>query len=156
MTNDHFLMARPSVLLLTEVDCTDDRNCVQHRIAEICHFLWQRVLSLKMSSFLQCMQRINPSQLHPWAAFGEKHDQKTGPILDGPDPLSVTVVRRTGFDVTIGQCVVSDRNLACDTSDTRLCPTLKSKSTCFHSYFLSHCRRTDRLWRHNRTLYCVW
>ena len=30
----------------------------------------------------------------------------------GIDPLSDTVVRQTEFDVTIGQCVVSDRNLA--------------------------------------------
>ena len=29
------------------------------------------------------------------------------------DPLSGTVVRQTDFDVIIGQCVVSDRNLAC-------------------------------------------
>ena len=29
-----------------------------------------------------------------------------------PDPLSGTVVRQTDFDVTIGQCAVSDKNLA--------------------------------------------
>ena len=31
----------------------------------------------------------------------------------GPDLLLDTVARQTDFDVTIGQCVVSDRNVAC-------------------------------------------
>ena len=31
----------------------------------------------------------------------------------GPHPLSGTAVGQTDFDVTIGQCVMSDKNLAC-------------------------------------------
>ena len=34
------------------------------------------------------------------------------PISPFSDPVSDTVVRQTDFDVIIGQCVVSDRNLA--------------------------------------------
>ena len=33
-------------------------------------------------------------------------------VAEGPVPLADTVVRQTDFDVIIGQCVVSDGNLA--------------------------------------------
>ena len=63
--------------------------------------------------------------------------------VNAPDPPSDTVVRQTDFDVTIGQCVVSDRNLACailirhkTLSDVEV--SLLPKQLCV----LSHCRRT--------------
>ena len=60
-----------------------------------------------------------------------------------PGLPSDTVVRQTDFDVTIGQCVVSDRNLSCailirhkTLSDVEV--SLLPKQLCV----LSHCRRT--------------
>ena len=83
---------------------------------------------------------------------------RTSKHYKGPNALSGTVVRQKDFDVTIGQCVVSDRNLATlFSSDRGHCPTMKSKSGCF----LSNCmlcptvvRQTD-FRRLLRTVCCV-
>ena len=34
-------------------------------------------------------------------------------LCKGPYPPTGTVIRQTDFDISIGQCLVSDRNLAC-------------------------------------------
>ena len=56
----------------------------------------------------------------------------------GPDPLSGTVGRQTGLDLTIGQWVVSDRNLACavlnrhkNLSDGEVCLSVPIATGCF-------------------------
>ena len=67
--------------------------------------------------------------------------------MDSPnslDPLLGTVVGLTDFDVTIGQCVVSDRNLACAVLIRHETLFDREVQVCLlpeQLYLLPHCRK---------------
>ena len=58
-------------------------------------------------------------------------------VADGGGVFESLYPSSTDFDVTIGQCVVSDRKLTCAIlmrhTKQQHCPTLTSKSVCSHS-----------------------
>ena len=65
--------------------------------------------------------------------------------LAGPHPLSGTVVRQADTDATIGQCVVSDRYLACAVLTRHKTLSDSEVNFCLFPqqlYVLSHCRTT--------------
>ena len=67
-------------------------------------------------------------------------------LLSGPHPLSGTVLRQADFDETIGQCLVSDRTLACIFLIRKGDNLLKGNQSYLlpqHLHTLSHCRTSE-------------